>query len=479
MRSLLKNSARYTALFILFSGIFLIRYSINGQAIYGDGINYTSYLHSWVIDQDLQLRNEYQHIYSPANNNALTPLSSELPSFAIPGKDGNIMNPHLPGTAILLLPFYLMAHWISTVLSFAGFAFPTHGYADLYQIMTGLGSILYGVIGIALAVRFLEKILPYPSNQTLHQNAIFSSSTSWIAVLVLCLTTPLFYYLSFDVLNSHALSWFMSCLAWNLILFPWGGTRHREIRWHLVFGFVLSLAILIRPQLGSLILSWSILKTWQVWKLPRSLKEKAEILMVDFSTTAIPVVITLFLIGGLYLHLGGTTTSHAYLQPTGSVWSLESLTNLQQGLLSVHPAILVWIVASLMLLPATGAAGAVTFLDAGIQHLAIANHGGWIGASYGGRMYITIFPSLLAGIAVLIAGASYSFGTNDYFGADYSRGQSKKGDQKPRMILLGFLFITLVTASTQILSFHLLEKANEAGSRGIETRTLERIEQLW
>ena len=64
---------RYVLLYVFAILIFLLHFSFSGQAIYGDGIDYWAYLPTIYFDHDLDFKNQFRHIYSPVNNNKVSP----------------------------------------------------------------------------------------------------------------------------------------------------------------------------------------------------------------------------------------------------------------------------------------------------------------------------------------------------------------------------------------------------------------------
>ncbi|MDQ3008520.1 MAG: hypothetical protein M3Q81_02900 [bacterium] len=361
----------YYMVFIGATALFLLHYLIVGQAVYGDGIGYYAHLHSWVIDADWDATNEYKHLYQVENNNAMVPLSADTVPIVSSDQDGRALNPYSPVVAVLLLPFYLLAHLITQVLNLAGVAISTTGYGDPYQILTGLGAICYMIAGVVC----LEKSLLYFGVGRIERRVITGS---------LFLGSNLLYYGSVDVINSHFASFFLICF------FLYHLFNHDESwRKQAVLGFTTGLLTANRPQDGLVLLVWL-----------------AYYLLDKKSLSASAIVV--FIFGGLFgvlplvLHWLQTFSgiaNHTYVESMSRDSSflssqvlLGSLVTPWTGLFSTTPLLLAVVVLfiyyrchlNLKMI------GLVAFFIC--QYLVISWQGGWAAAAYGGRMYISSLP---------------------------------------------------------------------------------------
>lgn len=138
------------------------------KTVYGDGIYYYSWVRSIVVDRNINFSNEYKHFGVTAPT---TPK-------------GMFGNKHPIGAPFFWLPWYAQAH--ATIRG--------SGYELPYQLLVGFTSILAALSGLALLYRLLL--------------SFFSRTTSMLAVVSIALTTNLFFYGSLDPVNSHAVSFF-------------------------------------------------------------------------------------------------------------------------------------------------------------------------------------------------------------------------------------------------------------------------------
>lgn len=430
----------YYIIFALLCSIFLLHYVITGQAVYGDGVGYYAHLHSWVIDDDWNYTNEYQHRYSPENNNALTPENTETVQIVGVTKSGRASNHFFPGTAVLLLPFYITAHFITQFLIFWGNNLAHTGYSDVYQISVGIGSIVYVTFGLY----FLEKLLVI----------FFPASTQLkLVILILLCATPLIYYGSYDVINSHGVSFFLSSLFFYLLFLD-------VKKYWITMTVVAGLAMLVRFQ-------EILLSVIYFLSLFEKLLQKKISFEKLFSITLPYLLILAFVLVPLYIYWFETfasITEHTYIQAfineRQSVSEIDFLGpafNSQNGLFIKSPLLLILFSYFIWLLLKRKKRRywqlAVFFF---FQYLVITFQGGWSAAAFGGRMFISSLPFF----AVLLA---------DLLNHVY------EGVKKHFYVLVSVLLIfQLVT----ILQFVFFTKEAERDTFGVEQRTKVRIKQL-
>ncbi len=358
--------------------MFLLHYALIHQAVYGDGIGYYAHLHAWVIDHHTDNTNEYLHIYSPKNNNASQPLHTDIVQIVKTDSKGKAQNFYSPGPALLLLPFFLLAHILAGVLHVIGVPIVMNGYSDIYQISTGLGAIVYAMCGLW----FLEKILFIFTKHT---------STSFAIAVLSWAASSLFYYTTYDVINSHFASFFLvtGCVLFML-------KNKKNLISFLLTGFLIGFAGTTRPQDILIGVVW---------------------LIVVINELSVAAMLWCFLgavLGFLpeFLHttfMYSNLLEHPYFVPVAhssrSLLSIDWLGSL------FHPTTGLFAKAPLFLL---GFCGAVwTFLkkkDVRIfalfcffltQYMIVSIQGGWFAAAYGGRMYISSTVFFAIGLAEL------------------------------------------------------------------------------
>src|SRR6478672_4593061 len=106
-----------------------------------DEIEYFSYLPSLVFDHDLNFRNQYQY-FCDRDPNCVSPTFHRT-FLDLKTPTGLQINFGPLGTAILWLPFYLVAHLIALVGQNFNPAFAANGVSTPYIYAICIGSVFY------------------------------------------------------------------------------------------------------------------------------------------------------------------------------------------------------------------------------------------------------------------------------------------------------------------------------------------------
>lgn len=170
------------------------------KTVYGDGVFYYSWLRSIVIDHDFNFTNEYKHF---GVTQPITPI-------------GLLGNKYSIGPSLLWSPVYL---WINSFIH-------GNGYEFIYQVAVGMSGVLLTIFSLILLYRLLLNF--------------FSIEISLAAILSVAFATNLFFYGSLDVINSHALSFFAATLFLTFLF-------QKTKLWFMI-GISLALIGLIRTQ---------------------------------------------------------------------------------------------------------------------------------------------------------------------------------------------------------------------------------------
>lgn len=399
----------YLLLFVFGAAIFLVHYAVAGQAVYGDGIGYFAHLHSWFIDHDFNYTNEYKHIYNAQNNNASRPLVSQSIQIVSTTPSGRAENYFSPGPAILLSPFYVLANLLHT----------GSGYGDWYQILTGVGAVAYTIAGLFI----LNKLV----------------NNNWVVVCIF-LATELIYYGSFDVINSHFASFFLTTVFFYVLF-----TKTLSVKTNLLLGIVAGLLFSTRLQDGVVVL------VWLLW--PQNHKFKfIWIFATGFLMACLPMFYQWLQIFPDLWHFRYLVNFQSDMRHHQAINPIGSLFNSSTGLFPKAPILLLALITCLLrwqvfLTPRFKMVGLFWLM----QMVIIAVQGGWTASAYGGRMYIS---SLIF----------FAFALNHFF-------KNIKGAK-----YLGLFFIGLSLIS--ISHFMLFEKHTQNGGQGTEQKTIQRLQGI-
>lgn len=352
--------------------IFIFHYFLVGQAVYGDGIYYWSYVRSVYIDQDLKLNDEINHHYDFLHNN------SNLPDL-IPKEDvKTIANEyHLPfGPSIGWLPFFALGDILARIFHLLNNSIVLNGYSDIYQITVGIGNIIYVLLGVYFIFKLLQKY--FDTNI-----AIFTS-------IIIFFTTNLFYYSSLDVLNSHPFAFFVSSFLIYYFLIQLSS------KWYLwlFLGILIGLLILTRTQ--ELVFVLLIIAGFIKYK---NLK------LVFFSLFGLFIsIFPQLLLYQIAYH--GLFNSPYFLSEGFNVFKpqlLGILFNAKTGLVFTSPIVLVGLIGLFLLAKQKKYIGILALIIFSVEYYVIASWGAWDqAASYGIRMLITTYPLIAVGLGYII-----------------------------------------------------------------------------
>jgi hypothetical protein len=157
--------------------------------IRSDGYSYYVYLPSWLLHGDTTL-----------NTVARTLPQGEYPEFTAirrwPGTN-RWVNPHPIGEAILIAPFFLVAHGLTRALHGV-----PDGFSVYYQHGAGLAGVAYLLAGLAVLRRLLARHFTPP--------VVLATLTT------VTYGTNLFHYGVYDSVFSHIYSFFLIALLLNL-----------------------------------------------------------------------------------------------------------------------------------------------------------------------------------------------------------------------------------------------------------------------
>jgi hypothetical protein len=163
-----------------------------------DEIQYFSWLRSWAFDQDADFDNEYRYFYDTGATR--DPLFHET-FLERTNEAGRRINFAPIGTAILWAPFYAVTHVVAIVTGA-----PANGLSAPYIAAVSYGSACYGFLAVLLSAAITRRI----------------AGRGLPAAVVVCVGTPLVYYMYVTPPFSHA------CSAFAVALFLYVWLRVRE-----------------------------------------------------------------------------------------------------------------------------------------------------------------------------------------------------------------------------------------------------------
>ncbi|MFC1495892.1 glycosyltransferase family 39 protein [Candidatus Margulisiibacteriota bacterium] len=173
-----------------------------------DCIGYYVFLRSLMVDGDLSLHNDFK-IYGWYQRASVWSV----------------------GPAILWLPGFLIAHFLSYLLNAFGIMVPINGVSFLYDFFIANTSMLIGAAGIFIIYFFLRKL--------------YSVKTSLLATLFMFYATPYVFY----QFNQPTMSHILSATGMAAFIYFWYNTfGKREQKEWIFLGLIAGATVLIRPQ---------------------------------------------------------------------------------------------------------------------------------------------------------------------------------------------------------------------------------------
>lgn len=149
------------------------------------------------------------------------------------GERSEAANKYFVGTAVTMMPFFLIAHTISKSLDFEA-----DGYSKIYPVMINIAAIFY----LALGLYYLKKILQR-----------YNASSGLIAFILISITfaTNVFYYAVCEPAMSHIYSFaFITMFIYYLHLFY----NIPKMRTYFIICILFGIVVLIRPVNGLIVL---------------------------------------------------------------------------------------------------------------------------------------------------------------------------------------------------------------------------------
>lgn len=363
--------------------LFLLSLPLVTPRLYAvDSVEYFSYLHSIFFDGDLDFSNEYRY-FQQLNPRAGIEgvLDKRDPTTGLP------LNVAPVGTALLWSPAYLLAHGGILLARALGAPVEADGLSRPYTLAVCYASVLYAFAGLSLSYRLCRRL--------------FSPFASALAVAVVWLATPAFFYSHASPPWSHSASLF----AVALLIYVWYGTRERRTPARfLALGLLGGLAALVREQdvVFLLIPTVEALATWR-----RSVARPVPALLGRLALLATGALLAFAPQLAVYRVLGGRFAPNPTVAGKFTWWSpyfFQVLGDPHYGLLVWCP-VLIPALAGLFLL---GRRDRLLSLALGLAFLAQVYLTGayltWMGpGSFGPRRFIASTAIFALGLAAFLS----------------------------------------------------------------------------
>jgi hypothetical protein len=375
----------------LFFYLFLITLPLVNPWVRGDGVEYYAYVRSLVIDGNLDFANEWQASNPSFRQGHLDPEGNVPSQQRTP--TGHVVNLASVGPSLLWAPFFLVVHGTVLCLNRLGAHISADGFSRPYVFSMAAVTAGYGFAGLLLSF-------------SLARTHLKERWARW-ATLAIWFASSLPVYMYFNPFWSHA----HSAFAVALFLWYWNKTRgQRTIKQWIVLGLLAGLMlnnyypnamVLLVPLMESLHVYW------RAWK-PESRDFHAAgrlllsniIFLVAMGISMLPTFVTRQILYGnpFETGYGGLSTWNWTHPALGQV-----LFSANHGLLSWTP-ILIPALLGLFFLRKYDGEMALCFGAAFLGfYILISAYPTWDGISaFGGRMFISLTPIFIVGLAATL-----------------------------------------------------------------------------
>jgi hypothetical protein len=404
--------------------LFLLSLPLVNPWVRGDGVGYYAYLHSMLIDHDLNFENDYL-----AGNQSFVMSRVDAQGHLLPGlytKTGHVENHFSVGPAILWAPVLAPVHLAVLILDHFGAKIPPDGYSRPYVLAMALTTASYGFLSLLLAFRMARKY--------------FDQQCAFLATIGIWLATSLPVYMYFNPSWSHAFSAF----SVSLFLWYWDRTKLRRTpaQWAALglfsglMGNVYypNVILLIFPALEIIHLVQARQRGPNQAIMPLGkLASCSALFGVVFLVSLLPTFITRQIIYGSPFETG---------YPGIRTWNwtsprlLSVLFSSDHGLWSWTPILLLAVIGLFFLARRNALLGTGSILTFLAFYYFIASYPDWDGlSSYGNRFFVSLAPVFILGLAALLGAFSQWMGEN-------SRALALSGAAIAMLVLwnIGFIF---------------------------------------
>jgi hypothetical protein len=331
-----------------------------------DAVEYYSHLRSLYFDHDVDFADEFQHfgILERWDKRQPTVTGHRRTIFSV-------------GPALLWMPFYAVGDALARVRGEV-----EEGYSDWHIRSVMLASLVYGVVGLLLLYGVLRDVAG--------RAAVF-----W-TLLLLQYATFLYWYVAYEPVMSHALSFFVAAAT----LAAWWPRRHGlGVAWAVALGLLIGVAATVRWQNGVLLLLPAATLTRELWRRPASAIGKGLATLVAFAIAASPQLLAWKAIFGSYVLLEPPhgrdflRLSHPYL--------LETFFSSRHGLLYWSPVLWAGFLGVFALLRRSVFTGLAVLVPLTVMsYVNVCSGDWWAGGSFSNRRFDSVLPFLALGLAL-------------------------------------------------------------------------------
>ena len=387
--------------------LLLITLPIVNPWVHGDGVGYYAYVHSLLIDHNLQFENEWKAANASFTQGRVG-LNGEILESQYTATH-HLDNHFTVGPAILWAPFLIVVHLLILLLNSFGAHISTDGFGRPYVLTMALATVGYGFCGLLLCFRLAREFVS-------ERWAFLAVAGYWFAS-----SLPVYMYLNPSWSHAHSL------FSVSLFLWYWYRTRERRTlpQW-VVLGLLAALMVnvyylnavwLLIPAFEavsnyfhSIARSSPLRPGSNAIQVPGGIRRAGSesfatliashiTFVVVFLLGMLPTLITRKIIYGGYLQTG-YPGAHEWFwtHPVpGSVWFSSD-----NGLFSWTPILLLAMLGLIFFLRYDRTLGFYFLTVFALFSYVLACYVNWDGiSSFGNRFFISLGPAFILGLAIL------------------------------------------------------------------------------
>jgi hypothetical protein len=332
-----------------------------------DAIEYYAHLRSLYFDADVRFDNEFRHfgILERWDKTNPTLTGYRRTNFSV-------------GPALMWMPFYAVGDGIARLRGDA-----EDGYSDAHRRAAALGSWFWGLAGLLLAFDLARRVT--------------GEGAAYWAALALMYGTFLFWYVAYEPLASHAVSFFTGALVlwlWWPGAVPSGGRAA-------AIGLAIGLAACVRWQnaLHLVLPATTLLASMR--RAPRRSIGLGVLVLAAFALAVLPQLLVFRAVFGQWL-LDAPLQGRDYLRLERPAL-LEVLFSSRHGLLYWTPLLWAGLAGLAALVRRQPLAGTASILLVASTTWVNASAGDWWGGgSFSSRRFDSVLPILALGMALVL-----------------------------------------------------------------------------
>jgi hypothetical protein len=300
-------------------------------------------------------------------------------------KTGRLDNQYPMGTAILIGPFFLIAHFLTVLFNNAN----ADGYSLIYQISILMAACFYYSLGTFVLAKYL--------------NQFFNERVVFFTIIFITFGTSLFHYATFDSIFPHIYSY---CFVSLLLYFTEKFWRNPTLISSLILGLIIGMLFLISSLNLALVSFFFLFPHGKDFK--KVILSNAKPLLWVMGTAVFTIVPQCIIwkvnAGSFFAGFHFAQSSEGEIFNWYSPKLIEIFSSIQAGVFIWSPILVLGLIGLLLCLRGSLKKIAVlSLINIGILTYLLASLKTWhMEGGYGHRGFVDIYPFFAIGIAAFL-----------------------------------------------------------------------------